>query len=329
MTDLDLSQIIDESKSLLDGAILVPGYTADGWAVRLYAESGLYPADQPISTFTPAQREDFLNHAGQKIKIGGINMSYEGLLVRLQKSVFSKEPASLQPHLRAFVERAVTFVACPTCAGTRLARHTLGSAVMVAQVDELPAPPEWGLEVDLPAAPDGQVAWNIAAVSELEIKHLPTWCKALAQTPAGQQVAPALRALEALTQSFVDLGIGYLSLARPSGTLSGGESQRVKLLKHFGSALTDVTYIFDEPSTGMHPADISRMNQVLTRLRDKGNTVLVVEHKPQVIEMADWVVDLGPGGGSEGGQVIFTGTPAALVDCGTLTGQHLGEYLQR
>lgn len=305
-TDLNLAAIVDDSKSLHEGAILVPGYTADGWAVRLYAESGLFPADAPIATFTDQQRQDFFHHPGQKIKIGGVNMTYEGLLVRLQKSVFSKDPSGLQPHMKVFVDRAVTFVPCPECGGTRLAKHTLDSVIVV------------------PGGVLGADRWNIAEVFDLELKHLPTWVDAVSSTDDGQRVAPALRALRELAQSFVDLGIGYLTLSRASGTLSGGESQRVKLLKHLGSALTDMTYVFDEPSTGMHPHDISRMNQILTQLRDKGNTVLVVEHKPQVMEIADWVVDLGPNAGSGGGQIMYQGPFGGLSDAeGSRTGEAL------
>ncbi|WP_022880685.1 ATP-binding cassette domain-containing protein [Gryllotalpicola ginsengisoli] len=294
VSDLDLTQVIDESKSILDGGILVPGYSGGGWNSRLYAESGFFDPAKPIGRFTDAERQDFLYHEPVRMKIAGINQTYEGLIPRIQKSMLSKDVASLQPHIRAFVERVATFTACPVCGGTRLSESARSSKI------------------------DGK---NIADVCAMQITDLAEWVRGL-KAPG---VAPLVRALGENLDAFVELGLGYLSLDRPSGTLSGGESQRIKMLRHLGSALTDITYVFDEPTVGLHPHDIQRMNGLLLRLRDKGNTVLVVEHKPETIEIADHVVDLGPGAGAAGGEVTFQGTVEGLRASDTLTGRHLSD----
>lgn len=294
VSDLDLTAIVDESKTLYDGAILVPGYTADGWMVKAFAESGFVDPNKPIAEYTARERDDLLYKAPTKVKVSGINMSYEGLIPKLQKSVFSKDPDALQPHIRAFVERAATFGTCPECDGTRL---TAG-------------PRECKI--------DGK---SIADVCKMQVSDLAEWVNGLDLPSAG----PLLGALRANLDAFVQLGLGYLSLDRPSGSLSGGEAQRIKLLRHLGSALTDVTYVFDEPTIGLHPHDIQRMNQLLLQLRDKGNTVLVVEHKPETIAIADRVVDMGPGAGSNGGEVCFEGDVDGLRASGTLTGKHLDD----
>jgi excinuclease UvrABC ATPase subunit len=292
VSDLDLAQIVDESKSLDDGAIMVPGYTADGWMVKGFSASGFYPADKPISEFTEKQRRLFLYGEVTKVKISGINMTYEGLIPKITKSMLSKDLDALQPHIRAFVERAATFATCPECDGTRLTEGARSSKI------------------------DGI---SIADACRMQVTDLAQWVRGLELRGA----APLLEALSANLDAFVTLGLGYLSLERPSGTLSGGEAQRIKMLRHLGSSLTDVTYVFDEPTIGLHPHDIQRMNTLLLRLRDKGNTVLVVEHKPETIAIGDHVVDLGPGAGTAGGEVVFEGTVEGLKASGTRTGDHL------
>lgn len=294
VSDIDLSQVIDESKSLDEGAIMVPGYTADGWMVKGFSASGFYPADKPIKDFTEKQRHLFLYGEVTKVKIQGINMTYEGLIPKITKSMLSKDLDALQPHIRAFVERVATFTTCPECDGTRLTEGARSSKI------------------------DGV---SIADACRMQVTDLAEWVKDLDRPEAG----PLLDALRANLEAFVTLGLGYLSLERPSGTLSGGEAQRIKMLRHLGSSLTDVTYVFDEPTIGLHPHDIQRMNELLLRLRDKGNTVLVVEHKPEMIAIADHVVDLGPGAGAAGGEICFEGTVEGLRSSGTLTGRHLDD----
>lgn len=294
VSDLDLSQIVDESKSLDEGAIMVPGYTADGWMVKGFSASGFYPADKPVAEFTEKQRQLFLYGEVTKVKISGINMTYEGLIPKITKSMLSKDLDALQPHIRAFVERVATFATCPECDGTRLTEGARSSKI------------------------DGI---SIADACRMQVTDLAEWVRGL-ELPGA---APLLEALRANLDAFVTLGLGYLSLERPSGTLSGGEAQRIKMLRHLGSSLTDVTYVFDEPTIGLHPHDIQRMNTLLLRLRDKGNTVLVVEHKPETIVIGDHVVDLGPGAGSAGGQICFEGTVEGLKASGTRTGDHLDD----
>ncbi|REJ05524.1 excinuclease ABC subunit UvrA [Microbacterium bovistercoris] len=294
VSDVDLSQVVDESLSLNDGAILVPGYTADGWMVRQFAESGFYSADEPISTFTEKQRHNFLYGEITKVKVNGINITYEGLIPKITKAMLSKDLDALQPHIRRFVERAAAFTTCPECDGTRLTEGARSSKI------------------------DGI---SIADACRMQITDLAEWVRSVDKPGAG----PLLNALSANLDAFVMLGLGYLSLDRPSGTLSGGEAQRIKMLRHLGSSLTDVTYVFDEPTIGLHPHDIQRMNGLLRQLRDKGNTVLVVEHKPETIAIADHVVDLGPGAGSAGGEICFEGSVDGLRSSGTLTGRHLDD----
>jgi len=294
VNDIDLTQIYDASKSLLEGAITVPGYTADGWAVKLYAESGFFDPSKKLGDYSEQELHDLLYKEPVKVKVSGINISYEGLVSKLQKSMLSKDVDAMQPHIRAFVERAVTFTACPECGGTRLNEGARASRI-------------------------GGV--NIADACSMQISDLAAWVRTL-DDPS---VAPLLAGLRELFDSFVDIGLGYLSLDRPSGTLSGGEAQRTKMIRHLGSSLTDVTYVFDEPTIGLHPHDIQRMNTLLRQLRDKGNTVLVVEHKPEAIAIADHVVDLGPGAGSAGGTICFEGTVDELRHSGTLTGRHLDD----
>jgi excinuclease UvrABC ATPase subunit len=292
VTDIDLDELFDRDKSLSEGAITIPGYTVDGWLVRIFSASGFFDPDKPIRDFTAQERQDFLYKEPVKVKIENINMTYEGLVPRVQKAFLQKDKEALQPHLRAFVERAVTFTACPECAGTRLNQAALASRI-------------------------GGV--NIADACAMQISDLAAWVRGIAD----RSVAPLLGTLQQTLDSFVEIGLGYLSLDRPSGTLSGGEAQRTKMIRHLGSSLTDVSYIFDEPTVGLHPHDIERMNGLLQRLRDKGNTVLVVEHKPDTIAIADHVVDLGPGAGGAGGTVCFEGTVEGLRRSGTLTGRHL------
>ena len=294
VTDMDLSQLYDDSKSLHEGAITVPGYTGGGWNSRLYGESGFVDPDKPIRKYTKKELHDFLYHEPVRMKIAGINMTYEGLVPRIQKSMLSKDKEAMQPHIRAFVERAVTFTACPECDGTRLSEAARSSRIR-------------GI--------------NIAEVCGMQISDLAEWVDGLDEPSA----APLLATLKQHLDSFAEIGLGYLSLDRPSGTLSGGEAQRVKMIRQLGSSLTDVTYVFDEPTVGMHPHDIQRMNDLLLRLRDKGNTVLVVEHKPETIAIADHVVDLGPGAGTAGGAVCFEGTLEGLRASDTITGRHLGD----
>jgi excinuclease UvrABC ATPase subunit len=293
-SDVDLTQLFDESKSLADGALTIPGYKAGGWNYRLYSQSGFVDPDKPIRDYTKKELHDFLHHEPTRMKIAGINMTYEGLIPRIQKSMLSKDQESVQPHVRAFVERAVTFTACPDCGGTRLNEAARSSKI-------------------------GQI--SIADACAMEIIDLAEWVRGLNEPSA----APLLAALQETLDSFAEIGLGYLSLDRPSGTLSGGEAQRVKMIRQLGSSLTDVTYVFDEPTTGLHPHDIERMNELLLRLRDKGNTVLVVEHEPETIEIADHVVDLGPGAGTAGGTICFQGTVARLRASGTITGRHLDD----
>ncbi|GAA4203043.1 ATP-binding cassette domain-containing protein [Actinocatenispora rupis] len=294
VTDIDLTQLYDETKSLADGALTIPGYNAGGWNYRLYASSGFVDPAKPIRKYTKRELHDLLHREPTRMKIEGINMTYEGLLPRIQKSFLSKDVEAMQPHIRAFVERAVTFTTCPECDGTRLSEAARSSTI------------------------NGR---NIAELCAMQISDLADWVRGLAEP----SVAPLLTALQETLDSFAEIGLGYLSLDRSSGTLSGGEAQRVKMVRHLGSSLTDVTYVFDEPTIGLHPHDIQRMNDLLLRLRDKGNTVLVVEHKPEAIAIADHVVDLGPGAGAAGGTVCFEGTVAGLRASGTTTGRHLDD----
>ncbi|HEX4012040.1 MAG TPA: excinuclease ABC subunit UvrA [Solirubrobacteraceae bacterium] len=293
-SDIDLTQLYDDAKSLAEGAMTIPGYKAGGWNYRLYSESGFVDPAKPIRRYTKQELQDFLRHEPVRMKIAGINMTYEGLIPRIQKSMLSKDQESLQPHVRAFVDRAVTFTACPECGGTRLSEAARSSKINKA---------------------------SIADACAMEIADLAEWVRGLDEP----SVAPLLAGLQRTVDSFVEIGLGYLSLERPSGTLSGGEAQRVKMVGHLGSSLTDVTYVFDEPTVGLHPHDIEQMNDLLLRLRDKGNTVLVVEHKPQTIAIADHVVDLGPGAGAAGGEVVFEGTVEQLQAGDTLTGRHLDD----
>ncbi|MDI5965522.1 excinuclease ABC subunit UvrA [Streptantibioticus silvisoli] len=294
VTDLDLSQLYDDSKSINEGALTIPGYSVDGWYGRIYSGSGFLDPDKPIRDYTPAELDALLHKEATRIKVDNVNLTYEGLIPRIQKSFLSKDVDSLQPHIRAFVERAVTFTACPDCDGTRLSE-----AARSSKID--------GIGID--------------AACAMQISDLAAWVGGL-DAPS---VAPLLATLAHTLDSFVEIGLGYLSLDRPSGTLSGGEAQRVKMIRHLGSPLTDVTYVFDEPTIGLHPHDIQRMNGLLLRLRDKGNTVLVVEHKPETIAIADHVVDLGPGAGPAGGTVCFEGTVEGLRAGGTLTGRHFDD----
>ncbi len=294
VTDFDQSALYDDSKSLNEGALTIPGYSVDGWYGRIFSGCGFFDPDKPIREFTKTELHDLLHKEPTKIKVDNINLTYEGLIPRMQKSFLSKDVAALQPHVRAFVERAVTFTACPECGGTRLS-----AAARSSRIDGL----------------------NIADACAMQISDLADWVRGRDEP----SVAPLLAALRQTLESFVDIGLGYLSLDRPSGTLSGGEAQRTKMIRHLGSSLTDVTYVFDEPTIGMHPHDIVRMNDLLLRLRDKGNTVLVVEHKPEAIAIADHVVDLGPGAGAAGGEVVFEGTVEGLRTSGTLTGRHLDD----
>lgn len=297
VTDIDLNQLYNPEKSLSEGALTIPGYTADGWAVRIFTGSGFLDADKPIREYSSRELADFLYREPIKVKIDNINMTYEGLVPKIQKSLLAKNREVMQPHIRAFVERAVTFTTCPECDGTRLNAGARSSRI-------------------------GGV--NIADACAMQISDLAVWVEGLKEPT----VAPLLIALTRTLNSFVQIGLGYLSLDRPAATLSGGEAQRTKMIRHLGSSLTDVTYVFDEPTIGLHPHDIQRMNTLLLQLRDKGNTVLVVEHKPETIAIADHVIDLGPGAGSAGGTVCFQGTVAKLRTSGTLTGRHL-EYRAR
>lgn len=295
VSDIDLTQLYDDSKSLAEGAFTIPGWKSDSqWTVQVYAQSGFVDPDKPIREYTRKEMQDFLYGGPVKVKVNGVNLTYEGLIPKLQKSMLSKDKEAMQPHIRAFVERAVTFTTCPECDGTRLGEGARSSKIK-------------GI--------------SIADACAMQISDLAEWVRGLDEP----SVAPLLAALRQTLDSFVEIGLGYLALDRPSGTLSGGEAQRVKMIRHLGSSLTDVTYVFDEPTAGLHPHDIQRMNGLLLRLRDKGNTVLVVEHKPEVIAIADHVVDLGPGAGREGGAVCFEGTVEGLRAGGTLTGRHLDD----
>jgi excinuclease UvrABC ATPase subunit len=294
VSDIDLSQLFDDSKSLNQGALTIPGYTVDGWMVRIFSASGFIDPDKPIRKYSKKERHDFLYKEPTKVRFQNLNLTYEGLVPRIQKSFLSKDVEALQPHIRAFVERAVTFTKCPECAGTRL-----NAAARSSRIKKI----------------------NIADACAMQINDLAAWVRGL-DAPS---VEPLLAKLRQTLDSFVEIGLGYLSLDRPSGTLSGGEAQRTKMIGHLGSSLTDVTYIFDEPTIGLHPHDIRRMNDLLLRLRDKGNTVLVVEHKPETIGIADYVIDLGPGAGTGGGEVVFAGTVDGLRASGTLTGRHLND----
>ena len=294
VTDFDLTALYDDSKSLNEGALTIPGYSMDGWYGRIFRGCGFFDPDKPIRKFTKKELHDLLYKEPTKIKVDGINLTYEGLIPKIQKSMLSKDVDALQPHIRAFVERAVTFTTCPDCGGTRLSEAARSSKIK-------------GI--------------NIADACAMQISDLAEWVRGLDEP----SVAPLLAALRQTLDSFVEIGLGYLSLDRPSGTLSGGEAQRTKMIRHLGSSLTDVTYVFDEPTIGLHPHDIQRMNDLLLQLRDKGNTVLVVEHKPEAIAIADHVVDLGPGAGTAGGEVVFEGTVEGLRASGTLTGRHLDD----
>ncbi len=294
VSDIDLDELVDKTKSLHEGAIQVPGYSADGWMVRQYAESGFLDPAKPIQDYTYEERAAFFYSEPMKVKVQGINMTYEGLVPKVTKSMLQKDRDALQPHVRAFVDRAVKFMACPDCGGTRLNEGARSSKIN-------------GI--------------SIADAAAMQISDLAAWLDTV-DDPA---VAPLMVGLRQTIASFVDVGLGYLSLDRASGTLSGGEAQRTKMIRHLGSALTDITYVFDEPTAGLHPHDIQRMNDLLQQLRDKGNTVLVVEHKPEVIEIADHIVDLGPGAGRAGGEVQYEGDVAGLRASGTLTGRHLDD----
>ena len=295
-SDIDLTQLFDDARSLAEGAITIPGWTTESFfTVMTYTDSGVLDPNKPIRKYTKSELHDFLHHEPMRVKVNGVNVTYEGLIPRVQRSILSKDRESLQPHIRAFVDRAVTFNACPDCGGTRLSEAARSSKIK-------------GI--------------NIADACAMQISDLAGWVRGLAEPSA----APLLASLGETLDSFAEIGLGYLSLDRSSGTLSGGEAQRVKMIRHLGSSLTDVTYVFDEPSTGLHPHDIQRMNDLLLRLRDKGNTVLVVEHKPwSAIAIADHVVDLGPGAGTAGGTVCFEGTVEGLRKSGTLTGRHLDD----
>src|SRR5690242_7721795 len=294
VTDFDLTALYDASKSLNEGALTIPGYSMDGWYGRIFRSSGFFDPDKPIRKYTKKELHDLLHKEPTKIKVEGINLTYEGLIPKIQKSLLSKDVDAMQPHIRAFVERAITFSTCPDCGGTRLSEAARSSKIK---------------------------GKSIADVCAMQISDLAEWVRGLREP----SVAPLLESLQRSLDSFAEIGLGYLSLDRPSGTLSGGEAQRTKMIRHLGSSLTDVTYVFDEPTIGLHPHDIQRMNDLLLQLRDKGNTVLVVEHKPEAIAIADHVVDLGPGAGTAGGEVVFEGTVDGLRASGTITGRHLDD----
>jgi excinuclease UvrABC ATPase subunit len=294
VTDFDLSQLYDDSKSLNEGALTIPGYSMDGWYGRIFSGCGFFDPDKPIRKFNKTELHDLLHKEPTKIKVDGINLTYEGVIPKIQKSMLSKDVEAMQPHIRAFVERVVTFTECPDCGGSRL-----NEAARSSKIDGV----------------------NIADACAMQISDLAQWVHGLDEP----SVAPLLASLRQTLDSFVEIGLGYLSLDRPTGTLSGGEAQRTKMIRHLGSSLTDVTYVFDEPTVGLHPHDIQRMNDLLLRLRDKSNTVLVVEHKPETIAIADHAVDLGPGAGTAGGEVVFEGTVEGLRASGTLTGRHLDD----
>jgi excinuclease UvrABC ATPase subunit len=294
ISDFDLTALYDDTKSIAEGALLVPNYSTEGWYGRIFRNSGFFPADKPIRDFTQRELNALLYKEPTRIKVDGINVTFEGLIPRIQKSFLSKDTDAMQPHIRAFVERAITFATCPECGGTRLSELARSSRI-------------------------GGV--NIADAASLQITELAEWVRGLDEPSVG----PLLDKLQHLLDGFVEIGLGYLSLDRPAGSLSGGEAQRAKMIRHLGSPLTDVSYVFDEPTAGLHPHDVAKMNALLLRLRDKGNTVLVVEHEPETIEIADHVVDLGPGAGSAGGRVVYEGTVAGLRASGTLTGRHLDD----
>jgi excinuclease UvrABC ATPase subunit len=294
VTDFDLSALYDDSLSLNEGALTIPGYSMDGWYGRILRGCGFFDPDKPIRKYAKKELHDLLHKEPTKIKVEGINLTYTGLIPTIQKSMLSKDKEAMQPHIRAFVERAITFTACPECGGTRLSETARSSKIK---------------------------GKNIADVFAMQISDLAEWIRGLDEP----SVAPLLATLQETLDSFVEIGLGYLSLDRPSGTLSGGEAQRTKMIRHLGSSLTDVTYVFDEPTTGLHPHDVQRMNDLLLRLRDKGNTVLVVEHEPETIAIADHVVDLGPGAGTAGGEVVFEGTVEELRASGTITGRHFDD----
>ncbi|MBS1869292.1 MAG: excinuclease ABC subunit UvrA [Actinobacteria bacterium] len=294
VNDFDLTALYDDAKSLNEGALTIPGYSMDGWYGRIFRGCGFFDPDKPIRRYNRRELHDLLHKEPTRIKVEGVNLTYEGLIPKLQKSMLSKDLDALQPHVRAFVERAVTFTTCPDCGGTRLSEAARSSKI---------------------------AGINIADACAMQISDLAAWVRGLDEP----SVAPLLEALGEALDSFVEIGLGYLSLERPSGTLSGGEAQRVKLVRQLGSSLTDVTYVFDEPTIGLHPHDVQRMNELLLQLRDKGNTVLVVEHEPETIAIADHVVDLGPGAGAAGGEVVFEGTVEELRGGGTLTGRHLDD----
>ncbi|WP_269939604.1 excinuclease ABC subunit UvrA [Arthrobacter sp. HY1533] len=294
VNDFNLEALFDAGKSLSEGALTVPGYSMDGWYGRIFGGTGFFDMDKPLGKFTKKELHDLLYREPTKVKVEGINLTYEGIIPKMQKSMLAKDVDAMQPHIRAFVERAVVFTTCPDCNGTRLAEHARNSKI------------------------EGV---SIADACAMQISDLAAWVRSLSEP----SVAPLLEALGETLDSFVDIGLGYLSLDRPSGTLSGGESQRTKMIRHLGSSLTDITYVFDEPTIGLHPHDIDRMNKLLLQLRDKGNTVLVVEHKPEAIAIADHVIDLGPRAGSAGGQVVYEGSIEGLRASGTLTGKHLDD----
>ncbi|MEV0609297.1 excinuclease ABC subunit UvrA [Polymorphospora rubra] len=294
VTDFDLSALYDDSKSINEGALTIPGYSIDGWYGRIFSGCGFFDPDKPIRRFTKKELDELLHKEPTRIKVEGVNVTYEGLIPRIQKSFLAKDREAMQPHIRAFVDRAITFTTCPECGGTRLSEAARSSKIR-------------GI--------------SIADACAMQISDLADWVRDLDEP----SVAPLLATLRQILDSFVEIGLGYLSLDRPSGTLSGGEAQRTKMIRHLGSALTDVTYVFDEPTAGLHPHDIQRMNDLLRRLRNKGNTVLVVEHKPETIVIADHVVDLGPGAGTAGGTVCFEGTVEGLRASGTITGRHLDD----
>ncbi|MFF5052262.1 ATP-binding cassette domain-containing protein [Micromonospora sp. NPDC000663] len=297
VTDIDRSALYDDTLSLNEGAITIPGYSMEGWYGRIFRGCGYFDPDKPIAKYTKRELDDLLHREPTKIKIDGINLTYAGLIPSIQKSFLSKDVDALQPHIRAFVERAVTFTTCPDCGGTRLSQAALSSKIK---------------------------GKNIADVCAMQISDLAAWVRGLDEP----SVAPLIKGLQHLLDSFEEIGLGYLSLDRPSGTLSGGEAQRTKMIRHLGSSLTDVTYVFDEPTIGLHPHDIARMNELLLQLRDKGNTVLVVEHKPEAIAIADHIVDLGPGAGTGGGTVCYEGSVEGLRSSGTITGRHLDDRAQ-
>ncbi|MEU6700505.1 excinuclease ABC subunit UvrA [Pseudonocardia sp. NPDC046786] len=298
VSDFDLTALYDDSKSIVEGALTIPNYSVDGWYGRIFAGSGFFPGDKPISSFTKPQLDALLYKEPTRIKVDGVNVTFEGLIPRIEKSFLAKDREAMQPHIRAFVDRAIVFRTCPDCEGTRLSELARSSRI-------------------------GGI--NIADACAMQINDLAEWVRGLERESAARGVAPLLASLRETLDSFVEIGLGYLSLDRPAGTLSGGEAQRTKMIRHLGSSLTDVTYVFDEPTIGLHPHDIARMNDLLLRLRDKGNTVLVVEHKPETIVIADHVVDLGPRAGTDGGQVVYEGTVAGLRSSGTLTGRHLDD----